>query len=452
MRESRLAGRRVNVISLAASICIMAAGLSCPSRTARLGPQPPRGDDEFVVFLTGSELGSLRPCGCSGGQLGGLQKRSAVFNRVPASRRLIVETGSLVESDREQDLIKSRIFFEAFKLLNYDVVRLTGQDHEIAARLGLLTEPPQPFHVMRTVETGQSPVFTRRIAVGDRDITVNIVSFDSPSSVLRPPPFALQPQDALTVDILILDYTDSKALLDGYPGELLLRSWKSSGSRSDEPQLLSKPGDEPLVFTVGRFGRYVCRLGVTIQEQTARPVVHFESIPLRAELPDDSALVQLHQQYQQLVAQSSLLESYPRIPLAEKLAFVGPESCRECHEPQYQQWIATGHAHALAALKKVGSDRDPECVICHVSGLEYEGGFLTEGKTPHLADVGCENCHGPGSEHVLTSGKTVTRRPRTACTQCHTPEQSGGFAGHEEEYMKKILHWREPAAAGNVKN
>ena len=99
----------------------------------------------------------------------------------------------------------------------------------------------------------------------------------------------------------------------------------------------------------------------------------------------------------------------------------------------------------------MGSDRDPECVICHVIGLGSEGGFVTEEKTPHLAGVGCENCHGPGSGHVLASGQAPTGRPKTACEGCHTPEQSGGFAGHEEEYMKKIQHGREPAAAGNVK-
>ena len=473
----------VRITYVVAGIWVLAAGLSCPSSTARLGP-PPRGDDEFVVFLTGSELGSLRPCGCSGGQLGGLQKRSAVFNSVPASRRLIVETGSLVESDREQDLMKLRILFEAFGLLHYDAVNLTGPDYETAARLGVLADPQPPFRVLHGIEKGQSAVFTKRVAVGGRDVTVNIVSFDSPAAVLQPPPFILQPPETSSVNILILNYTDSKPLLDGYPSALVLRSWVPYGpecvicpSRSDEPQVLSRPGRGPLVCTVGRFGRYVVRLGATIMPQDGRRAaegrpkteasvsgssnfklqtsnieLRFESIPLRAELPDDPALVQLHQQYQQLVGQSSLLESYPRIPLAGKLAFAGSASCKPCHEPAYDKWNTTGHAHAFAALKKVGSDRDPECVICHVIGLEHEGGFINEEKTPHLAGVGCENCHGPGSEHVLTTGQMVTRQPRTACTQCHTPEQSGGFAGHEEEYMKKILHWREPTAAGNVKN
>jgi hypothetical protein len=133
------------------------------------------------------------------------------------------------------------------------------------------------------------------------------------------------------------------------------------------------------------------------------------------------------------------------------LAFTGSLSCKSCHEPAYDQWSKTGHAHALDALKKVGSDRDPECVICHVIGMEYEGGYVAEARTPHLAGVGCENCHGPGSAHVLSSGAAATTPPKTACVKCHTPEQSSGFAGHEEEYMKKIMHWKERAATGKVK-
>jgi hypothetical protein len=405
---------------------------------------PPQGNAELVVFFTGSELGSLRPCGCSGGQLGGLEKRSAVFNGVPASRRLIVETGALVERDREQDLMKFRILFEAFKLLNYDVVHLTGQDDAIGARLGLSADPQRGFAFIRAAEQGRSAVFTKRIEVGSRDITVNIAPFGSRS-------FALQPPGASEVNILILERCDSgllKTIEEQGPGVQCV----VCPSNSDEPQLLSKPGDVPLVFTVGRFGRHVCRLGVAFEERTGKPVLHFESIPVQAKLPDDEALVKLYRQYQQWVSQSNLLESYPRVPLPQELAFAGSATCKRCHESQYDQWSTTAHANALAALKKAGSDRDPECVICHVLGLEYESGYVTEAKTPHLGGVGCENCHGPGSEHVLTSGQTATGQPKTACAKCHTPEQSGGFAGHEAEYMKKIVHWREPAAAGNVKN
>ncbi|MCX5646850.1 MAG: cytochrome c family protein [Phycisphaerae bacterium] len=402
---------------------------------------PPRQDkDELVVFLTGSELGSLRPCGCSGGQLGGIEKRSAVFDSVPASRRLVVETGSLAPSDREQDLMKFRILFEAYNRLNYDVVHLTGRDHEIAARLGVL-EDPHTFDIIDDA-SDRPAVSVKRLVTRGRDATIRVASSRS-----RTP----EAVDASTVDIVILERGDPdslKAVKEQWPGVQCI----VCPSSSDEPQLLSKPGDVPLVCTVGRFGRYICRINVTLEERTSRPILHFESVAVQAKLPDDPALVQLYRQYQQLVAQSSLLESYPRVPLADKLAFAGSGSCKQCHEPAYDKWAATAHAHAFASLKRVGSDRDPECVICHVIGLGSEGGFVNEEKTPLLAGVGCENCHGPGSGHVLSAGQTAPGQPRTACTQCHTPEQSGGFAGHEEEFMKKIMHGREPATVGNVKH
>jgi hypothetical protein len=134
------------------------------------------------------------------------------------------------------------------------------------------------------------------------------------------------------------------------------------------------------------------------------------------------------------------------------LSYAGSESCRPCHQIESDEWITEGHADALNSLKKVGSDRDPECVVCHVVGLEYEGGYVTEEKTPQLKDVGCESCHGPGSEHNESLGLKKTREPKVSCLTCHTPEKSTGYAGHEEEYMQKIIHWREPAAVGNVKD
>jgi len=414
---------------------------------------PPPGATEITVFFTGNELGALRPCGCSGGQLGGLEKRAAVFNRVPAARRVLVATGGLVETDREQDLMKYRILFEAMRLLNYDVLRLTGKDRQIGARLGILQDVPGPFRVIGLdSDPGPAPEFTRRLAVGDGEMTIRVACADSLSAFLESPSFSVAPQEAAAVNILLLEHAD--------PNLLRRESRQAPGvdcivcpSNGEEPQVLSRPGEVPMILTVGRFARYVARLDVQIGQPGGRPVLHFESIPLKAALPDDPALMRLYRQYQQLVAQSDLLENYPRLPLADKLAFVGSESCNECHdhEAEYDEWLTTGHARALVSLQEVGSDRDPECLICHVSGLEYEGGYINQQETLHLAGVGCENCHGPGSAHVQGHGKVPMGQPKTPCIQCHTPEQSGEFAGHEEEFMKKILHWKEPAAAGNVK-
>ena len=83
--------------------------------------------------------------------------------------------------------------------------------------------------------------------------------------------------------------------------------------------------------------------------------------------------------------------------------------------------------------------------------MEYESGFISEQKTSHLKNVGCENCHGPGSEHIRTAGNTALTEPKSGCIDCHTPEHSGEYAGNEGVFLEKIVHWREPGTGGSVK-
>jgi hypothetical protein len=44
---------------------------------------------------------------------------------------LIVDTGTLVETESQQDLIKFKIFIQAFSLLGYDLVSFSEKDLEI---------------------------------------------------------------------------------------------------------------------------------------------------------------------------------------------------------------------------------------------------------------------------------------------------------------------------------
>jgi hypothetical protein len=443
--------RRVKPILAAAGALALVIGLSCPSQTGTPASRPPAHDTELTIFFTGSELGELKPCGCSGGQLGGLEKRAGLFDAVPASNRLVVETGALVAGDGEQDLIKFGILFEGLSRLSYDVVYLTDSDLEIAGRLGLLTDTPRGFRVISSTGEGRSRVFTRRFTCRGREVLVRVAAFDPAGPGAEETAGLLKEVSGVpTVDILILQQEDS-ALLRALAAQMPAVACIICPCDSDEPRQLSEPGVRPLVFSVGRFGRYVCRLGVTVSGPDGKPALRFERVPVEAKLPDDEALVQLYRQYQRLVTDARLLEKYPRVPLPDGLAYAGSGRCKRCHEYEYDKWSVNPHARAFASLQKVGSDHDPECVVCHVVGMEYESGFVTGEKTPTLTDVGCENCHGPGSRHTSASGQTALGQPKTHCRSCHAPERSAGYAGHEEEYMQKIVHWREPAATGNVK-
>ncbi len=91
----------------------------------------------------------------------------------------------------------------------------------------------------------------------------------------------------------------------------------------------------------------------------------------------------------------------------EKRSFVGSAVCGECHSAetigdQYNKWLRTPHARAVATLKSeqaraIGKklsisqpDGDRACLKCHTTGGGRHQKTMGEG-------VGCEACHGPGS-------------------------------------------------------
>ena len=174
-------------------------------------------------------------------------------------------------------------------------------------------------------------------------------------------------------------------------------------------------------------------------------------MPVKEDFQPEDSLVGLYEEYQQLVREADLLAKKPRFFLSDGLEYTGSRSCKGCHEYEYEKWSTKSHAHAYDTLKRVGSEVDPECVGCHVVGLKYEGGFVSEHETSDLKDVGCEVCHGPGSEHIKSLGMTETADPKMDCTDCHTPENSVNYAGNEAVYFEKIIHWREPKAQRDVK-
>jgi hypothetical protein len=414
-----------------------------------------KGGEVLTVFITGNELGTLKPCGCSGGQLGGLDRRSAVFDSVSASKRLIIDTGEFVEGDSEQDLIKFNIIIQAFSLLNYDLVGLSERDVEIAKGQGLLDGIDSVFDVVSFRGDGEADLptkFTKRLSLRGKEVAVTVGAFDAESKPIEQVgELFMRRSDVQTVNILILKRCDDAVL--GSIAKMGIVDCLVCPAESDKPEIIGEADAKPLVFSVGRLGKYVGRLQIEasgVADGEAKLKCTFSSVPVTEDLPQEESLVELYRTYQQLVKEDNLLEKQPRFVLPDGLEYTGSKSCKLCHEYEYEKWSGKAHAHAYATLESVGSQYDPECVVCHVVGMQYLSGFVSEEETGHLKDVGCENCHGPGSEHIRTLGNAQTTEPQSECTDCHTPENSGEYAGNEELYLNKIVHWREPNASGDV--
>ena len=103
------------------------------------------------------------------------------------------------------------------------------------------------------------------------------------------------------------------------------------------------------------------------------------------------------------------------LPLQVDAQYLGVSRCRPCHLPQAKSWQETKMAKAfellrpgVAAESKRAHKLDPNkdythdaaCLPCHVTGYGKPGGFESIEKTPGLAGVQCEACHGPGAGYL----------------------------------------------------
>jgi len=146
----------------------------------------------------------------------------------------------------------------------------------------------------------------------------------------------------------------------------------------------------------------------------------------------------------------------------------GAPNCKACHGARTgDQWkIWTGSAHARAfetlaseAAAKIAAERGlgnpqeaEECLKCHTTqGILGEDVPVSEkGKYADSEGVGCESCHGPGSDYkpgsVMKDPKAardaglVMDKTEAACTRCHN-EASPTFKSFDfEQRWAEIAH------------
>lgn len=448
-------------LSTVVFLCVLAglAGtIGCrPGQTSKIelgkpsDPKPASPGDAITVFMTGSVLSTLQPCGCSSGQLGGLDRRGAVLAGAPASRRLVLDTGSLLADDGPQDMIKLGIMWQAMAMLGYDLVNLTPEDLAAVANLGLAGDGVFSLITPGGATEAIRQSYSRQFDTPAGLVTITVASLPTESVDARSLSSVFGRREGLRLNILLVD--------DG-PDAVVAKLRNTDAvdvvvcpTAADEPRTLKNDGRGPLLVSVGRMGKYVARL--TAKPADGKLALTFDKIAVDESLPQDADLVQLYKDYQLMVKDEQLLEKHPRVPLPDGLKYLGNESCRGCHDYEYDMWAKNPHAHAYETLVKVGSQYDPECVQCHVVGFGYESGYISEKSAKGLRDVGCEVCHGPGSDHLkaVTSGRLDMgiAQPQSKCIDCHYPDRSPNYQGREDEYLRKIIHWREPEEAGDVK-
>jgi hypothetical protein len=173
----------------------------------------------------------------------------------------------------------------------------------------------------------------------------------------------------------------------------------------------------------------------------------------------------------------------------ENAKYEGVAKCKNCHEEtakgnQYMKWRESKHATAYETLasdeakeiaKKKGID-DPQkrdkCLKCHVTAFGVSGDTLGK-KFDTARGVQCEQCHGPGGNHVkarleaaaeedesddvfgleeegrrikLPEGEVNGKVEEKICASCHNAD-SPTFKEFKFEEAKKEMEHPDPRPA-----
>lgn len=148
-----------------------------------------------------------------------------------------------------------------------------------------------------------------------------------------------------------------------------------------------------------------------------------------------------------------------------------PPQCAVCHADQTARWAKTGHA----TFFQVNLDEDPsghygpQCISCHTVGYypaatAETGGFADVAKKlgwtfpeevgvpgtydalpaelKNVANIQCENCHGPGGSHNGNVAKIDSTLSAGVCNQCHND-------GHFHTKGEQLVNAKH-AAAGTL--
>jgi hypothetical protein len=160
----------------------------------------------------------------------------------------------------------------------------------------------------------------------------------------------------------------------------------------------------------------------------------------------------------------------PTFVLAQsKFKYIGANGCKACHlaantGAAYKIWQNSKHSKAFATLatpaaKEIAKQKgiadpqkDEKCVKCHDTAFGVAKAQLATTFKPGEG-VGCEVCHGPGSEYKAMQvmkdidtgkikGETVglIKADESTCVKCHNSESPTFKEFNFAEMSKKIAH------------
>ena len=444
-----------------------------------------------ALFVTGRQHGYIEPCGCTGlaNQKGGLARRHTVLETMRGLgwSSIALDVGNQVRRFGKQPEIKYQTTINGLREMKYDVISFGPDDlrlssDEILAAV-IADEEDVPFVVANVDIAGFLPTFRvsevagRKIGVTsvlgnshrDRVTDDDLLSVRDATEALREVRTELVNANCDWYVLLAhASIEESEELARTFPEFDIVVTAGGAGEPTYQPTEIE--GSEAVLVQVGTKGMYAGVIG--LYEDAAQPI-KYQRIALDGSWSDSVAMLRLLAGYQQQLEALQLngLELHPVVHPSGR-QFVGSEKCGECHTKAFDKWVETPHSHATETLVhpperyEVPRHFDPECLSCHVTGWNaqgyypYRSGYVELEASQHLRGNGCENCHGPGSQHVAAEEgesdldddqlealrdqmKLALADAKENCLKCHDIDNSPDFhveEAFEKEYWPAIEH------------
>lgn len=424
-------------------------------------------EEPLTLLAAGDLRGELEPCGCSEeGQKGGLPRRLTYLeSHYAKNKNILVDLGNNFPPPSDQGKLKIPLIQHLLK--KFPPTALLVGPHELAMGVDLLDQA-LPYLLTNNKTRKTRKIFASKRVVKKNGKRVVIFGYLSPSLV----------------------YQKSQSLFALAPvNKSLLKEWAGALKNFDHRVLLFRGSDKEL-RTFVRWGHFDAIItGNPSPDEMVQIVVRkvnaveVPQVPTKGQgvmrivlknsprkinkkaptqRPAKGKVDWLDNRFKDhLFAKKPFADYQAKVKALffsrlqkmdghkQTTPFLGAQGCKTCHLPMAEIWEKTTHAQAIKTLEKVGKQFDPECLVCHVVGLDKKG-FLSQDLTPHFVGVQCENCHGPGKSHGANPENVRLIAPlagkkglpsENTCKLCHKGSHSPTFSF--ERYWPKIKHGRQ---------
>lgn len=442
---------------------------------------------EIDLFFTCDIRGRIEPCGCFTGQYGGLTRISSFLQiqqekaealakpEAIVSTPLKLDVGGAIAGREDYHIFQHRYLLKAMGEMGFDAANLGGRETALSAGVlsGIVRESPVPIISANVYnEAGSALVAQPFVIVKKNGLRVGITGVVDPKSIkpstgklldvreMRISLRSLLPELDRKSDMLILlAFTDESGLRElareFFEFDIIL------GGDVLQPTASPEKVNQSWIAATTNQARALGELHALFnpEKKSISEMKGTVSLMIDA-IPQDPSIAGFASDYRDKIRTVNLAVDNPDgdasnlVPGVKPGAtFSGSPSCAECHPETFANWQKSGHARAFDSLVREESEADPSCIKCHVVGFGEPGGYLRSmAEERRLVQVGCESCHGPGSQHIevrrtglLNPGEPVYLKMRGVgegqCIQCHYGEFSRPFDW--KKFWPLIEHGKE---------